>query len=717
MTRPAKQPLDARRAKLQKFNALLERAKKLVKGDDEGLKAVLLAAVNARLSDSQIDALRSAGTRTTGIKMTKGFVSAAQEALKRRDDASPQAKADKKIAEKAAEIAKDAEISQLYASCKDIAESPALLDDLEAFIHRLGVIGEGASIRGTYIVGTSRLSRDTAISYLRRGASAAGKNHPILKILKLFPHEHVITISSATPAALIYIGDDENDRDALKHKIILITEAAVISRKANGDEHPMAAMIRTLLSDGKLDHRIPMLQAGGIPRTVHVQRDGPVSLMLTSARDDVERELLTRLMCSDADESDAQTDLVIAYGWSGRRAKVAPDEVERWVDFQRWLIAAMPSGGYAVTVPFDAAINAAHLQLIRSAPAARQLRTRRDVVAFRAAIEASAIIHKAQRRTDASGSIIATLDDYRHAHEAFNVGMAALYDLRLAGPLPAALAAAIVIVHEQAQKEGKTYDPTESYKIGVARLRKQLGINSNKTAQTRLEKLIELGAIEEDEENRGQGRGWGATRYYWIKKEKLDDGATGNVFPTIEAVERIWDEMQGGSLSVGGQGPKAPQPVDIASENALSPAYPPETSPQQDPSCPAETSGGQAPFNNDINDLTPKTTLSPNLLADPLTKSHGNGAEKPGDARNSSDLTAHERVAAAREAGTVFTVRPDGAGFDMDMDAVSDPELRVILQEAVKADRGSILDELKREPPHGAKPRKQSLTPKGEPLQ
>jgi hypothetical protein len=78
-------------------------------------------------------------------------------------------------------------------------------------------------------------------------------------------------------------------------------------------------------------------------------------------------------------------------------------------------------------------------------------------------------------------------------------------------------------------------------------------------------------------------------------------------------------------------------------------------------------------------------------------------------------LTAHERVAAAREAGTVFTVRPDGAGFDMDMDAVSDPELRVILQEAVKADRGSILDELK--PPHGAKPRKQSLTPKGEPLQ
>jgi hypothetical protein len=30
--------------------------------------------------------------------------------------------------------------------------------------------------------------------------------------------------------------------------------------------------------------------------------------MLTSAREDVEEEMLTRLLCSDADESDDQTD-------------------------------------------------------------------------------------------------------------------------------------------------------------------------------------------------------------------------------------------------------------------------------------------------------------------------------------------------------------------------------------------------------------------------
>jgi hypothetical protein len=94
------------------------------------------------------------------------------------------------------------------------------------------------------------------------------KNHPILKILNnLFPEEDVISISSATPMALIYEGADANDRDAIKHKIILICEAAVIARRA-GDEHPMAAMLRTLLSDNKLNHHIPILQPGGTPKTI-----------------------------------------------------------------------------------------------------------------------------------------------------------------------------------------------------------------------------------------------------------------------------------------------------------------------------------------------------------------------------------------------------------------------------------------------------------------
>src|SRR5262249_15707835 len=152
-----------------------------------------------------------------------------------------------------------------------------------------------APIRGAYLAFASRLLKRAAISYLRRGAAAAGKNHLPLAVLRLIPDESVLQISSGTPMSLIYIGEGDNDINALKGKIILVMEAAILARKANGDEHPMTGMLRTLLSEGRLDHHITVPQPQGLPKTVHVRRDGPVSLFITSAREDIEPEMITRL--------------------------------------------------------------------------------------------------------------------------------------------------------------------------------------------------------------------------------------------------------------------------------------------------------------------------------------------------------------------------------------------------------------------------------------
>ena len=43
---------------------------------------------------------------------------------------------------------------------------------------------------------------------------------------------------------------------------------------------------------------------------------------------------------------------------------------------------------------------------------------------FLTVIKASAVLHKAQRETNADGAIVATLDDYAHAHAAFDEGLA-----------------------------------------------------------------------------------------------------------------------------------------------------------------------------------------------------------------------------------------------------------------------------------------------------
>jgi hypothetical protein len=554
------------KAKLVRFNELLAKAKALDAGDDETLKEIIKAAVDSRLSDTQIESLVAAAARKANIKAkaAQAFAKEAQAALKRRDANEPVAKAEKKrleeAAAKAAKIAREAEIEHLYALVKDLAERPTLLGDMQDVAHRLGVVNEDEAIAGVYLACTSRLLTRVAISYLRRGASASGKNHLITVVLKLFPKDCIIPISSATPMALIYYrGDgadgadvdrDEGDENALAHKVIIIAEAAVLARKANGDEHPLTGMLRVLLSDGELDHHIPLPSStGGVPKTVHIKRRGPVVLLMTSAREDVEPEMQTRLLSSDADESNKQTLSVIERILSPSAKPVDAEEVERWRNLQRWLECDAP---YEVAVPFRKALSDAYSRLIKRYPATVQLRMRRDVTALVAAVEASAVLHRAQRKNDKAGRIVAELDDYRHAHAAFNEGMASLYDLRPAEAIKATLAAVIAVAEEvenadvKDPKGHREYDSEKSYRVTIEAVRKKLGVASKETAARRVEKLVDFGFIEEDESRRGKGRG--SPRFYKILA-KASDAQTPNVFPHPDAVAKYHG---------GGEGVKQP---------------------------------------------------------------------------------------------------------------------------------------------------------------
>ena len=207
------------------------------------------------------------------------------------------------------------EHERLWSSCKEIAESPTLLADMEKIARRLGLVGEGASLRGAYLTASSRLNKESAICLLRRGAPAGGKNFLIDKTFALIPDDCVVRMSSGSPLSLVYYGGE--DEDALKHKIVYVPEAAVIAEK-NRVESPLTIMLRILISEGRLDHNVALPQADGPPETVHIKRNGPVVVIITSARDNVEDELLTRLMTSDADESPEQTLAVLSERPVGR---------------------------------------------------------------------------------------------------------------------------------------------------------------------------------------------------------------------------------------------------------------------------------------------------------------------------------------------------------------------------------------------------------------
>ena len=77
-----------------------------------------------------------------------------------------------------------------------------------------------------------------------------------------------------------------------------------------------AGLLRILISEGWLDYHTVALQEerksekGSTvrrPVTLHLEQAGPISVVMTSARDNVEEELLTRLVLLPADESAEQT--------------------------------------------------------------------------------------------------------------------------------------------------------------------------------------------------------------------------------------------------------------------------------------------------------------------------------------------------------------------------------------------------------------------------
>ena len=212
------------------------------------------------------------------------------------------------------------------------------------------MIGEEQRIRISPLTATSRLCLQQALNMLRRGAAAAGKNYILERVLGFLPPDSVIRITMASATSFFYY--DVGNEDLLKGKVIYVAEAAAIAEKA-GVENPITIVLRCLISDGRIDHMVTMTTPDGLRETARIRKNGPVAVVLTSARSNIEDELATRLVVSDADESDNQTDSVIdrAIDNASDNALTNADlqaEVEAIVAHQAWLELDAP---YSVTSP------------------------------------------------------------------------------------------------------------------------------------------------------------------------------------------------------------------------------------------------------------------------------------------------------------------------------------------------------------------------------
>jgi hypothetical protein len=473
--------------------AILKRIADLKRLDEQGAREIIADVVKAGFSDLAIETLFRPLAEALGVtvplakKFWKDATSAARDTVNAETmklAAEMQARFEHEATAQRQRMTTE-EHERLRASCQTIAESPTLLADMVKIARRLGLVGEGASLRGAYLTASSRFNEDSAICLLRRGAPAGGKNYLFDKTFALIPDDDIIRVSSGSPLSLVYYGKE--DENALKYKILYVPEAAIIAEK-NKVESPLTIMLRILISEGRLDHNVALPQPDGPHETLHIKRNGPVVVVITTARNNVEDELLTRLMTSDADESVKQTVAVVLRAILAEEHEATDEEVASWLDYQRWLALEAP---YKVAIPFRKAMSEAfkeHWERLkeRGENPKIQLRLRRDVHGMLTAIKTSAILHKAQRKKDARGHIIATIDDYQYAYEAFDEGLSSLYKIRT----PVTALAVVKAIEEMGATE------SAGVKVTVSALMSKLGISGRGACADRLWDAEDRGFIK-----------------------------------------------------------------------------------------------------------------------------------------------------------------------------------------------------------------------------
>jgi hypothetical protein len=529
----------------REFKDLITAASALQKGDNDGARRLINEGAQMDFDPLAVSELLDAIQASTKAKRPalngswKRAVKQAEQEAERRAGEEAWATLERQQAEEAALR------EQLEQRVASVANDPEVLSRVVASVHRLGVVREDTAIRAVYLTIVSRLLRRRVISTLRRGTAASGKNHLIEQVLALFPPGSVIRISGSSAKVLPYSGGD--DPDALAHKAVYFPEAAaVLARREGGQEHEMAPMVRTMIAENILVYQTVVVRDGGqTPVAVTITKNGPIVVLATSARDDLEDEMITRFGLADSDESSTQSSLVMTYAFDAAGGLLDPTaaeeaEVELLRDFQRWLENGLP---YDVLVPFAPYIRAAFVKTPRA------VRIRRDINTLVAGVGASAVLHKAQREIDAKGRIIATLDDYGHAWDAFGPGVAIFHN-----PQQSPGVIALVRVLEQLiEEERKIFEAAKSIRsypvyghdvfdraaeATYARLTDALGLASRDTISARITAAKVAGVIECVNETFPRS----VPRRYRVRISSTDLAAAGGatpVFPPRAEVERM----------------------------------------------------------------------------------------------------------------------------------------------------------------------------------
>jgi hypothetical protein len=310
-------------------------------------------------------------------------------------------------AKPAAELSEERERARRQAEIKDALEKSAgLLDDpkalsrIEQIMRDRGFAGSIGPAMLLYLAVTSRVLGKLS-NLLVKGPSAAGKNYAVDAALALFPPDAFYKLTASSERFLVYT------EELFVHRFVVVTEAGALQRNGVGTQ-----IMRSLLSEGIVRYGTVIKTDHGPPKAIEIIKQGPSGLITTSVGR-LDEELTTRLIGVDVLDTEEQTKAVVAA--IGRDDEEDPDpvDVSQFVAAQQWIGAQAP---VRVVIPFG--------RVLSSLVPTNVVRARRDRTQLSIYIKASAAFHMKQRKRDARGRIIATIDEdyaivYTHLKESY----------------------------------------------------------------------------------------------------------------------------------------------------------------------------------------------------------------------------------------------------------------------------------------------------------
>jgi biotin operon repressor len=279
---------------------------------------------------------------------------------------------------------------EAWEACRELAKDPDILGRFAADLARSGVAGESRIAKLLYLAVTSRLL-ERPVSVALKGPSSGGKSYMVERVLSFFPKSAYYALTAMSERTLAY------SEEPIKHRFLVIYEAAGMSGEF------ATYLMRSLLSEGCVRYEtVEKTSEGMKPRLI--VREGPTGLIVTTTAVKLHPENETRLLSLTVTDTQDQTRAVMAA--LAEEAGEAGPNFEPWHALQVWL----ESAEHRVWIPYAK-------QLAELIPPVA-VRLRRDFGALLNLIRAHALLHQASRHRDATGRIVATIEeDYAAVRE------------------------------------------------------------------------------------------------------------------------------------------------------------------------------------------------------------------------------------------------------------------------------------------------------------